>query len=155
MTKLLLLILSAGLSACTTAPRPHEQISYASAPTPYVPFDPSSRSSVFDGEWGYGGYFSKDMGFGYYMVGFLGNSGTSPKTARDSAQYRAAEVTLNSGYRYFRIISSESGQPEMLPSGRWIQFPSSVYTIQCHNDFRDDSIDAAQLKAAIGTAYQS
>jgi hypothetical protein len=77
----------------------------------------------------------------------LGNPVTSAQVVRDSALYRAAEVTLKTGNRYFTIVN---GFDKDFLGARGV-----VHVIYCHSAFMPDSIDAAQLMSVIGTAYQS
>ena len=111
---------------------------------PYVPYDRDS-----------GGYTTTELAPGVYKVGFLGNAGTPREMANDSARYRAAEVTLRSGFRYFRVLDSarDDGRRAYLSDGNWIEIPYYIYTIQCQSEFTPESVDATQLMHALGTAY--
>lgn len=61
------------------------------APTPYAPREPG----------GYTGYTDQRLDENRYRVTFTGNSVTRRETVEDYLLLRAAEVTLQSGYRYF------------------------------------------------------
>jgi hypothetical protein len=113
MKKILTLLAVAALSACQTptvttgySTGPH-RVSGGYALTPYRPYDSSRSSNEVLQQRDFGGYTSFQLGPGVYRVGFLGGPGTPRSVAKDSALYRAAEVTLNSGYRYFTILESK------------------------------------------------
>lgn len=61
------------------------------APTPYAPKQPGS----------YTGYTDQKLDETRYRVTFTGNSVTPRETVEDYLLLRSAEVTLQSGYRYF------------------------------------------------------
>jgi hypothetical protein len=78
------------------------------------------------------------------------------KRAQDFARFRAAEITVKTGYRYFRILDTTiNHNAGALTRGNWASFPSAIYTIQCHNEFQADSIDATQLMNILANSYQS
>jgi hypothetical protein len=62
-----------------------------STPTPYAPKQPGS----------YTGYTDQKLDETRYRVTFTGNSVTPRETVEDYLLLRSAEVTLQSGYRYF------------------------------------------------------
>ena len=77
------LLIALALSAC------------AATPTPYQVAD--------DG----GGYSDQQLESDRYRVKFEGNSATSRETVEDLALYRAAELTLQTGNDYFKVVSKE------------------------------------------------
>jgi hypothetical protein len=156
MKKILTLLAVVTLTACQSpttvydgayaGPRRVNPADYA--PTPYTPNDGTQ----------YGGYDTIQVAPGIYVMGFLGNAATPRQVAKDSALYRAAEVTVNSGYRFFRIDWSSQDTDYLngrtyLPSGNWTERPFYVYRIVCTNVFLPDSIDASRLITSLGTAY--
>ena len=80
------LALSAGLVACAT-------------PTPYQPNIPGQASS--------GGYSEVRVEADRFRVGFSGNSLTSRETVEGYLLFRAAELTLQSGYDWFSIVDRQ------------------------------------------------
>lgn len=78
----LALFLTLTLFACTTA-------------TPYQPETAGQRIS--------GGYSEKRLGNNRYRVHFSGNTLTSRETVEGYLLYRAAELTVQSGYDWFKI----------------------------------------------------
>jgi len=62
-----------------------------STPTPYAPQEPG----------GYTGYTDQRLDHNRYRVTFTGNSVTRRETVEDYLLLRSAEVTLQSGFRYF------------------------------------------------------
>lgn len=69
------------LAACSTAPTPYQ-------------IEGSS-----------GGYSEQRIEDNRYSVKFVGNSATPRGTVEEFALYRAAELTLESGHDYFRVVS--------------------------------------------------
>ena len=67
----------------------------AASPTPY---------QVADEE---GGYSDQQLESDRYRVTFEGNSATPRETVEDYALYRAAELTLQTGNDYFKVVSKE------------------------------------------------
>ncbi|MEM8950154.1 MAG: hypothetical protein AAGA21_04045 [Pseudomonadota bacterium] len=67
----------------------------AASPTPY--------QAVGDD----GGYADQQLESDRYRVTFEGNDATSRETVEDFALYRAAELTLQTGNDYFRVVSKE------------------------------------------------
>jgi hypothetical protein len=61
------------------------------APTPYAPQQPG----------GYTGYTDQRLDHNRYRITFTGNSVTRRETVEDYLLLRSAEVTLQSGFRYF------------------------------------------------------
>ena len=141
-------LLAVGLlaTACTATTPNHQshRTNFGYAPVPYMPYQRGS-----------GGYITKELTPGVYTVGFMGNAGTTREMANDSARYRAAEVTLRSGFRYFRVLDTarDDGWRVYLSDGNWIEIPYYIYTIQCQSEFTPESVDATQLMHALGTAY--
>lgn len=80
------LALAAGLAACAT-------------PTPYQPNIPGQAAS--------GGYSEMRIEENRWRVKFAGNSLTSRETVEGYLLYRAAELTLQHGYDWFRLVDKE------------------------------------------------
>ena len=81
----------------------------ACSPTPYRPLKLE------------GGYTDTRMNADTFNVIFRANSHTSRQTAETYALYRAAELTVESGYEYFVVIGGNSealygGMPESAPT---------------------------------------
>lgn len=77
------LALTAGLAACAT-------------PTPYQPNIPGQATS--------GGYSEMRIEANRWRVNFAGNSLTSRETVEGYLLYRAAELTVQQGFEWFRIV---------------------------------------------------
>ncbi|MEM7044961.1 MAG: hypothetical protein AAF543_19310 [Pseudomonadota bacterium] len=54
-----------------------------------------------------GGYADQQIESDRYRVSFEGNAATSRETVEDFALYRAAELTLQTGNDYFKVVSKE------------------------------------------------
>ncbi len=54
-----------------------------------------------------GGYSEVQLGENIFQVSFRGNNYTSEERASAFSLLRSAELTINNGFRYFRIIDSE------------------------------------------------
>ncbi len=54
-----------------------------------------------------GGYSEQQIEDNRYRVKFTGNQATPRDTVEDYALYRAAEVTLETGHDYFKVVSKE------------------------------------------------
>ena len=67
-------------------------VACAAAPTPYREAD------------GGFGYRDQQLESNRYRVSFAGNSATALDRVQDYALYRAAELTLASGYDYFKVV---------------------------------------------------
>jgi len=136
---LLASLIVSGLSACTTTVPQQQRAQAAASATPYRPLSPNDLTL--------GGYSTTGGIDNIFTVAFLGNPATPAETIKDSALYRAAEVTINSGNRYFTILDSFS---ESYSISRGV-----AYRIYCHNEFLPEAIDAAQLMNVIGNSYRS
>jgi hypothetical protein len=90
-------LLLTALAACTSAPTPHQ----------------------VEGE--SGGYSEQQIEADRYSIKFVGNSATSRETVEEYALYRAAEVTLENGHDYFKVVSKEI---EPIVQSRGGVFPS-------------------------------
>ena len=117
-----LAMLTAGFltTACTTTTTPPHRVSYSPTPTPYLP-----SSQPYEE-----GYTTTRVGENLYLIGFFGNDATSLQMVMDSVRYRAAEITLKTGYRYFAIIdryTRSSAEPGYLPSGNWAIHPGTCW----------------------------
>ena len=76
---------AAALAACTTA-------------TPYQPYRPHSAGGI------HGGYSEQRLAPDQYRVRFHGNSMTSRDRVEGYMLYRAAELTLQSGYDWLLVV---------------------------------------------------
>ena len=65
-----------------------------------------------------GGYEDYQLQNNLFEVSFEGNGYTSESRARNFALYRAAEVSLENGYRYFEVLSSSRGNRNSVIRGR-------------------------------------
>lgn len=72
-----------GLAACSASPTPYQVVGED------------------------GGYTDQQLESDRYRVKFEGNSATSREMVEDFALYRAAELTLQTGNDYFKVISKE------------------------------------------------
>ncbi len=71
------------LAACATAPTPYQAVNDE------------------------GGYTDQQLESDRYRVKFEGNEATPRETVEDFALYRAAELTLQTGNDYFKVVSKE------------------------------------------------
>jgi hypothetical protein len=69
-----------------------------------TPYQPLAIEGGWGRNWGKGGHRTVEVSENVFLVGFLANGYTSSKQAEDYALLRAAEVTLQHGFRYFKII---------------------------------------------------
>lgn len=76
-------IFALGLAACSASPTPYQAIGED------------------------GGYTDQQLESDRYRVKFEGNSATSRETVEDYALFRAAELTLQTGNDYFKVVSKE------------------------------------------------
>jgi len=72
-----------GLAACSVSPTPYQ----------------------LEGEGG--GYSEQQIEDDRYSIKFIGNKATPRNTVEEYALFRAAEVTLENGHDYFKIVSRE------------------------------------------------
>lgn len=147
MSKMRLLsALAAGLvlGACATA-------------TPYQAATDSSR-----------GYTNQQIESNRWMVGFSGNSLTDRQTVETYLLYRAAELTMQQGYDYFRVVQRETDADRRYVStgfsdpfysyfpcdyrfygrrGRLYGYPRSFYRsgFGYHDPFWGDSYDVREI----------
>lgn len=75
--------LAFGLAACSTAPTPYQVLGDN------------------------GGYSDQQIEDDRYSIKFTGNSATPRDVVEEFALFRAAEVTLENGYDYFKVVSKE------------------------------------------------
>lgn len=54
------------------------------------------------------GYTETELGSDRYRVTFTGNSSTDKETVNDYAMLRAAELTLQNGYNWFRMVNRDT-----------------------------------------------
>ena len=85
------------LGACATA-------------TPYQPATPNAR-----------GYSNQQIESNRWMVSFAGNSLTDRQTVETYLLYRAAELTSQNGYDYFRVVRRATD------AGLWCATPAKTY----------------------------
>jgi len=83
--------LTAGLSGCETA-------------TPYQPLQQGAAVS--------GGFTDQRLDANHYRVTFQGNTVTSRETVENYLLYRAAEVTVNSGYDWFETTDRHTDKDQ-------------------------------------------
>jgi len=76
-------LVALGLAACSISPTPYQAIGED------------------------GGYTDQQLESDRYRVKFEGNSATPRETVEDYALYRAAELTLQTGNDYFKVVSKE------------------------------------------------
>lgn len=79
----LAVLLTLGLAACSASPTPYQAAGDQ------------------------GGYADQQIESDRYRVSFEGNSATPRETVEDYALYRAAELTLQTGHDYFKVVSKE------------------------------------------------
>jgi hypothetical protein len=79
--------LAAGLAGCETA-------------TPYQPLAQGGATS--------GGFTDQRLDDNHFRVTFEGNTSTSRETVETYLLYRAAEVTVNSGYDWFQAVDKHT-----------------------------------------------
>jgi len=77
-----------------------------------------------------GGYETRRVAEGVFVVSFYGNGFTAPKRAVDFAMLRAAETTLEYNFRYFIIWGTEDAS-----SSSTIHLGSNSYTTGTVNSF--------------------
>ncbi len=92
MGRILLFIITLAVAGCTT---------------PYQPFE----------FFGTGGYTDEKISDDSYRVTFYGNRVTSPETVHKFLFYRTAEITLENGFDYFRVVSKTGGNPMFAAMG--------------------------------------
>jgi hypothetical protein len=85
LTAAAMILSAAALGSCTTA-------------TPYQPYRPESASGV------HGGYSEQQLAPDRYLVRFHGNELTSRDRVEGYMLYRAAELTVQSGFDSFEIV---------------------------------------------------
>jgi hypothetical protein len=76
-------LLTLTLAACSTTPTPYQVVGED------------------------GGYSDQQIESDRYRVKFAGNTATPRETVEDYALYRAAELTLETGKDYFKVVSKE------------------------------------------------
>ena len=82
-----------------------------------------------------GGFSETQLGENVFQVSFSGNSYTSRKKASDFTLLRAAELSLENGFKYFIVVDSEkytsTRTQTMSSSGKTFVYsnPTSVLTI--------------------------
>ena len=109
-------------------------IIFASACTPY------QQNSGLAGLLGGGGFNETQLSSDVYRVTFGGNKYTTEQRAKDFTLLRCAELALEKGYSYFRLINSDfnlryrtqsvPGSLNVPPSSKVVSEPSSSNTIQ-------------------------
>lgn len=89
ITRIVLLTALLGLTACASSPR-------------YVAADSADDY----------GYYTRKISDNRYRVNFNGSRHTNLQDTRDYALLRAAELTLDRGYEWFRIVDRETATTE-------------------------------------------
>ncbi len=79
---------------------------------------------------GVGGHGFRQVGADQFIVEFKGNGFTKPQRALDFARLRAAELTLEYGYRYFAVIGEQDRS-----STSYVDMPSTSTTTGNVNSF--------------------
>jgi hypothetical protein len=75
---------------------------------------PTAYQPVADGY----GYSEQQIEQNRYRVGFVGNSATPRDTVGNYALFRAAELTVQSGFDYFRIVKEDTeAVPQRITGG--------------------------------------
>jgi len=101
---------------------------------------PYQENSGLAGFLGGGGFNETQLASDVYQVTFAGNKYTAEQRAKDFTLLRCAELTIEKGYRYFRIINSDfnlryrtqsiPGSLNVAPSTKLVSEPSSSNIIQ-------------------------
>lgn len=94
-----------------------------------------------------GGYTDTALGEKTFRINVSGSSGTHMERVRDIGIVRAAEITLSSGYDYFRILDSWEFSQVGLAMGRVPPYYRSII-IRLTTD--PDDIDAQWIIDTIG-----
>ena len=90
--------LAMGLAGCETA-------------TPYQPLRPGTEQA--------GGFTDQRLDANHYRVTFQGNTLTSRATVDNYLLYRAAELTVNSGYDWFQPVSQHTDRDKQTYVEPW------------------------------------
>jgi hypothetical protein len=90
--------LATGLAGCETA-------------TPYQPLAPGTAQS--------GGFTDQRLDDNHFRVTFQGNTETSRETVETYLLYRAAEVTVNSGYDWFQAVDKHTQRDSQTYVDTW------------------------------------
>ena len=80
-------------------------------------------ATEFQKQDGSGGYSETQLSENIFQVNFTGNSATSHERASDFALLRAADLTLEKGFKYFRIVDNKS-----LLQTETVFVPATTYT---------------------------
>jgi hypothetical protein len=91
-------------------------LSACATPTPYSPADGTGF-----------GFSDAAIEPNRYRVAFAGNALTDVETVEDGMLYRAAELTLERGYDWFRVVSRDTDRDRDIvavdiPTTRWINY---------------------------------
>mgnify|MGYP003656593993 FL=1 len=129
----------------------------ASACTPY------QQNSGLAGFIGGGGFNEIQLSSDVYRVTFQGNKYTAEQRAKDFTLLRCAELALENGYSYFRLVNSDfnlryrtksvPGSLNVSPSSKVISEPSSSNTIQLVYEKSPDVYDAVIIRRSIKAQY--
>jgi hypothetical protein len=92
--------------------------------TPYQSFELLGR----------GGYQEKRVGEDVYQVTYYGNHLTSMETINSLLLYRCAELTVNSGYRNFEVMTGYARMPTSSLGG----FRIAEHTIKMSNNMPEE-----------------
>ncbi|HZD54158.1 MAG TPA: hypothetical protein VE175_13995 [Woeseiaceae bacterium] len=76
------------------------------------------------------GYYSRTLGNDRYIVGYNGSSTMSENLVKDYALFRAAELTMQEGKDWFRVVERESRSVETPTAGVSVTRHDSDYVVQ-------------------------
>lgn len=107
------------------------------------------------------GYYSRALGSDRYVVGYNGNSVMSESSVRDYALFHAAELTMQEGKDWFRVVERESRSVEKPGAG--VARHETAYVAQrscgllaCSSSIRPVMYTSIGVEAASGrTAWSS
>ena len=135
-------------------------IIFLTACTPY------QQNSGLSGFIGGGGFNETQLSGDVYQVTFEGNKYTAEQRAKDFTLLRCAELTIDKGYGYFRLINSDSklryrtqsipGSMHVQASSKIVSEPSTSNTIQLLYEKTPDVFvyDAKIIVSSLKTQYK-
>ena len=111
----------------------------------------------------YTGYNNLKLQDNIFKIGYQDDQFSTVQKVEDYALLRAAEVTLDNGYKYFTELNSSDDSKTSLHTSkrtgkvRLIEKPSTTITIQCYKakpvDITGVIYDAEQIKTNIRNSY--
>lgn len=107
-----------------------------------------------------GGYSETRLAEDRWIVDFWGNGYTSGARVRDFTLLRAAELTLDNGFRYFAILEAEASVDTSVTGDadgvRTVQRPRSGIVITCFRERPSavDALDAVFVSRSIRAKYE-